>query len=170
MDNFFINIQQVIAETVNSAYVLIIGLMTSLVGYFLPVKETVHILLVFFFLDIIFGYWAARKKGSIDNVKVKFSPKVIWEKTIPKMLVSFLMILTAHMLDAISPIGILTIRESVGWFISGIVLASVWQNFFIVTSWNVVEQLKDVLLNKLRRETGIKEIEDENNKEQKAND
>ena len=37
------------------------GLITSALGYFLPVRDIVHLITIFFILDVAFGYWAARK-------------------------------------------------------------------------------------------------------------
>lgn len=114
-----------------------------------------HILFFFFLLDVIFGYLVARKtRGE------KWQPKIIWEKTIIKMLVASLMVITAHLLDQIAPSSILTIREFVGWFISGIVLSSVWENFYTLTKWKIVVRLHETLKEKLKFENK-EDVEDE---------
>jgi len=123
------------------------GMIGSLVGYFLPIKETVHILCIFFILDVLFGFLVSKKiNGS------KFQVRIIWENTLPKMLISFLVILTAHLLDKIAPLEIFTIRSFVGWFLCGMVLSSVWDNAYKLTKWGVLEKINEKLKNKLNDE------------------
>ena len=133
-------------EMLTKGYAVLIGVISAVAGYFLPVKDTVHIIFVFFIFDVIFGYWAARKK----DPKTRFKAKIIWQKTVPKMLVAFLLVITAHMLDFITPAGIITIRESVGWFVAGLVLSSVWQNMMIVTEWVSIKDLIKLLTDKIK--------------------
>ena len=138
-----------------------LGVFLNIVNYFAPISDTIHVLLVFFVGDILFGFLASKKlRGE------SFNPRKAWEKTIPKMLVSFFVIISAHMLDSISPIGFLTIRESVGWILSGLVLHSVWKNAFIVTKWTALRHigafLSDSLKDKFKVDVDkFKEDEDE---------
>lgn len=123
----------------------VLGVFLSIAHYFAPVADTIHVLLVFFVGDILFGFLASKKlRGE------SFNPRKVWEKTIPKMLVSFFIIISAHMLDSISPIGFLTIRESVGWILSGLVLHSVWKNAFVVTKWTALRHIGAFLSDSLK--------------------
>lgn len=141
----------------------ILGVVLSVVHYFAPVADTIHILFIFFIGDILFGFLAAKKlRGE------RFNPQKVWNKTIPKMLVSFFIIISAHMLDSISPLGFLTIRESVGWILSGLVLHSVWRNAFVFTKWTALRHIGDFLSDSLRTRFNIdvnkfKENENEGN-------
>lgn len=140
-----VRIASILNELFNDVYNLVVGAIFSLFGYFSPIRETMHILFFFFLLDVIFGYLVARKvRGE------KWQPKIIWEKTIIKMLVASLMVITAHLLDQIAPSSYLTIREFVGWFISGVVLSSVWENFHTLTKWKIVVKLNETLKEKLK--------------------
>ena len=138
----------------------VLGVFLSIAHYFAPVADTIHVLLVFFIGDILFGFLASKKlRGE------SFNPKKVWEKTIPKMLVSFFIIISAHMLDSISPLGVLTIRESVGWILSGLVLHSVWKNAFVVTKWTALRHIGAFLSDSLKDKFKIdvnKFKEDEN--------
>lgn len=78
-----------------NAYAMLSGLFMSILGYFLPVKDIVHLLILFFVLDVFFGFWAAKKLR-----KERFSVKIIWSHTIPRMLVSIVLILGAYMWDS----------------------------------------------------------------------
>ena len=139
----------------------VLGVFLSIVHYFAPVADTIHVLLVFFIADILFGFLASKKlRGE------SFNPRKVWEKTIPKMLVSFFIIISAHMLDSISPLGFLTIRESVGWILSGLVLHSVWKNAFVVTKWTALRHIGEFLSDSLKDKFKVdvnkfKEDEDE---------
>lgn len=140
-----VRILAILNELFNDAYNLAVGAVLTLFGYFAPVRETIHILFFFFLLDVIFGYLVARKmRGE------KWQPKIIWEKTMIKMLVASLMVITAHLLDKIAPSSYLTIREFVGWFISGVVLSSVWENFHTLTKWKIIVKLNETLKEKLK--------------------
>lgn len=77
------------------AYAMLSGLFMSILGYFLPVKDIVHLLILFFILDVFFGFWAAKKLR-----KERFSVKIIWSHTIPRMLISIVLILGAYMWDS----------------------------------------------------------------------
>ena len=138
----------------------VLGVFLSIAHYFAPVADTIHVLLVFFIGDILFGFLASKKlRGE------SFNPRKVWEKTIPKMLVSFFIIISAHMLDSISPLGVLTIRESVGWILSGLVLHSVWKNAFVVTKWTALRHIGAFLSDSLKDKFKIdvnKFKEDEN--------
>ena len=150
-----VRIVSILNELFNDVYNLVVGAIFSLFGYLSPIRETMHILFFFFLLDVIFGYLVARKtRGE------KWQPKIIWEKTIIKMLVASLMVITAHLLDQIAPSSILTIREFVGWFISGIVLSSVWENFHTLTKWKIVVRLNETLKKKLKFEN-VENVKDE---------
>ncbi|HZK92853.1 MAG TPA: hypothetical protein VFC67_01495, partial [Prolixibacteraceae bacterium] len=61
----------------------IFALIMTVLGYFTPVKNIVHLLLFFFLLDVIFGYLAAKKLRNET-----FNVKIIWNHTIPRMVIS----------------------------------------------------------------------------------
>lgn len=143
-----INILGVFQEIANDAYLLLMGLFVSLIAFFEPTFDALRVLVVFFLLDVIFGVWNARK-----NEGKKFQARIIWEKTIPKMLVSFLIIISAHMLDCIAPLKSLTITSFVAWFICGVVLSSVWENFYKITKWGAIEQAKEKINEMLKSKT-----------------
>lgn len=155
----------VIAEFFGNLGGWILGVFLSVVHYFAPVADTIHILFIFFISDILFGFLAAKKlRGE------RFNPQKVWNKTIPKMLVSFFIIISAHMLDSISPLGFLTIRESVGWILSGLVLHSVWGNAFVITKWTALRHIGDFLSESLRTRFRVdvnkfKENENEGNQQ-----
>lgn len=145
MERIKMQFWDIIEEFFCNAAGWVLGVFLNIAHYFAPVADTIHVLLVFFIADILFGFLASKKlRGE------SFNPRKVWEKTIPKMLVSFFIIISAHMLDSISPIGFLTIRESVGWILSGLVLHSVWKNAFIVTKWTALRHIGEFLSDSLK--------------------
>ncbi len=143
-----ISILNVIQDITRDVYQMFMGLFGALIAFFEPTLDALRVLVVFFVLDVIFGVWNARK-----NDGKKFQAKIIWEKTIPKMLVSFLIIISAHMLDCIAPLKSLTITSFVAWFICGVVLSSVWENFYKITKWGAIEQAKEKISEVLKSKT-----------------
>jgi phage-related holin len=102
-----------ISELFDNAYAVLCGFFASILGYFLPVRDIVHLLILFFILDVLFGYWAARKLRY-----EKFSVKIIWEHTIPRMLLSIVIILGAYMWDSVFDQNVVCTYKIIGWFIS----------------------------------------------------
>lgn len=148
-DSLFDSIISALAHFVNNAYGLLFGLLTSVIGYFLPVKDIVNLLLLLFFLDVGFGYWAAHKlKGE------KFSVKIIWSHTIPRMLVSIVLIAGAYMWDNTYSQEFLSTYKLIGWFLSGVLLYSIAQNGYKITSWKAFPDMANLIGDKVREKTG----------------
>lgn len=144
-----------------NAYAMLSGLFMSILGYFLPVKDIVHLLILFFVLDVFFGFWAAKKLR-----KERFSVKIIWSRTIPRMLVSIVLILGAYMWDSTYQQDFVSTHKVVGWFISGVLLYSIAENGYHITKWAMFPKLANLIGNKLKDKTGIdlKEQEEANAK------
>jgi hypothetical protein len=69
-----------------------VGALFSIFGFFEPVKDIVHLMVFFFFIDMILGYWAAHKtRGE------RFSARIIWKTTMPRMIISLVLVLGAFM-------------------------------------------------------------------------
>lgn len=126
------------------------GVFMSILGYFVPIHDMVHLLVLFFILDVIFGYWAAKKLR-----KEKFSAKIIWKTTMPRMVISLVLIMGAYMWDTVYSQEFVATYKIIGWFISGVLLASIVQNGYHITNWNIFLGLSDLLKDKFREKTGI---------------
>lgn len=122
-----------------NTYALLAGLIVSFLGYLMPVKDIVHLLVLFFILDVAFGYWAARVlRGE------RFSVKIIWEHTMPRMLVSIVLITGAYMWDKVYDQNIFSTYKIIGWFISGVLLYSIADNGYKVTKWGVFSKIRNL--------------------------
>ncbi|WP_310381852.1 phage holin family protein [Flavobacterium sp.] len=136
-------------------YTVSVGAVVSFIGYLLPVRDIVNLLIGFFIVDVIFGYWAAKKLR-----KERFSVKIIWEHTIPRMLVSVVLITGAFTWDKVYEQDFISTYKIIGWFISGVLLCSIADNGYQITKWSIFPKLGKLLNDKVKESTGL-EINDE---------
>lgn len=126
------------------------GTVTAIIGYFLPIKDLVHLVILFFLLDMMFGYWAARRlRGE------KFSTKIVWRTTFPRMLISLVLIIMAYLWDTTCHQQWLPTYNLIGWFISGVLIFSIAKNGFKITHWQGFLNLENVFRKKFSDETGV---------------
>lgn len=131
-------------------YKAMAGLFMAVVGYFLPIKDIVHLVILFFIIDMLFGYWAARKlRGE------KFSTKIVWQTTFPRMLISLVLILMAFLWDKTFNQQYLPTYTIIGWFISGILIFSIAKNGYKITKWRAFLNIEDLFEKKIKDETGF---------------
>lgn len=129
---------------------MLCGFLMSILGYFLPVKDIVHLLILFFILDVIFGYWAARKLK-----KERFSVKIIWKHTMPRMLLSIILVLGAFMWDDVFKQDLVSTYKIVGWFIAGVLLFSIAENGYLITRWEIFPKIRQLIGKRIQDNTGI---------------
>jgi len=129
---------------------MLCGLFSASIGYFLPVKDIVHLLIFFFIVDVFFGWRKARKLK-----KMKFSTAVIWNTTMPRMGLSILLIMCAYMWDNTFDQNYVSTYKVIGWFISGVILYSIVANMYVLTNWKVFKDLVQIVKNCVKGKTGI---------------
>ncbi len=134
----------------SNVWAVICGLFTACIGYFMPVFDVMLLLIFLFAIDVVFGYWAAKKlRGE------KFSKTIIWKTTMPRMLVSVVLILCFFMWDMTYKQDFVATYRVAGWFISGIIIYSIAQNGYSVTKWEGFPLLGMFLKKKIQDNTGI---------------
>lgn len=125
------------------------GMIGAILGYFLPIKDLVHLVILFFVLDMMFGYWAARKlRGE------KFSTKIVWKTTIPRMLISIVLIIMAYLWDTTCQQIYLPTYNLISWFISGILIFSIAKNGYKITKWEAFPMIGNLFQKRIEKETG----------------
>lgn len=145
---------QAISEILSNFFSAIAGAITVAMSYFLPIKYIVHLLILFFVLDVAFGYWTARKlRGE------KFSAKIIWNTTVPRMVLTLVLVLGTFMWDTVYNQEFFSTYKLVGWFISGLLLLSILQNGYKITKWDALPKLTNLLGDKIREQTSIEATE-----------
>lgn len=136
MNELFKCLERAIYDMTSNFWAVICGFFTSILGYFMPVKDVVHLLVILFILDVVFGYWAAKKlRGE------KFSVKIIWSHTMPRMLISIVLIIGAYMWDHVYNQDFVCTYKIIGWFISGVLLYSIAENGYYITRWGVFKRI-----------------------------
>lgn len=136
------------------------GVLASILGYFLPIKDIVHLIIIFFIIDVVFGYLAARKgkKGE----KERFSVKIIWNHTMPRLLISIIIILGAYSWDKTFEQDFVATYKLIGWFISGVLLFSIVENGYHITKWGILPRIGEMFKTKIKDKTGININNEEN--------
>lgn len=136
---------------------LLSGAFMTALGFLMPVKNIVHLLILFFLLDVVFGYWAARKLR-----KEKFSAKIIWKTTFPRMVISLVLVICAFLWDNVYQQTTFSTYNLIGWFISGVLLASIAINGYYITRWDIFLGLGKFFRDKTKDLTGIEIVNNEN--------
>jgi phage-related holin len=150
MDEILHSIASMLHTIYNKSAPLLSGFFSSIIGYFIPVRDVVHLLLILFVVDVIFGYWAAKKlRGE------RFKVKIIWDSTIPRILTSIVIILGVFMWDNVYNQEMFVGHKIIGWFISGMLLFSIVENGFQITKWSVFGDLLRFIKSKIKEKTGI---------------
>ena len=174
-DNFTIYLRNKILKMLRLIYISsfnlwdwLIAIFISLVGYLSPLKEIAHMMLFFFLVDVIYGWLADRKlnNGEIDPetrqiIRVKFQPNKVWNKTVPRIILSIILLICAFMLDTNTDQEYVSIYKIGGWVISSLLIVSIAKNGYIVTKWEAIPFLGKMLQKKFNDQTGM-EINDEN--------
>jgi len=136
---------------VKGIWEILCGMLGTIIGYFLPVKDMVNFIVLLFVIDVFLGYLAARKlRGE------KFSTRIIWRTTMPRMLVSVLLIIIAYMWDDVFKQDMLQTYNLVGWFIAGVLIFSIAKNGYKITNWNGFLGIENLFKKKIEDETGTK--------------
>jgi len=134
----------------DKTWAYICGAFTSVLGYFLPLKNIVTVLVIFFIVDVIFGCWNAKK-----NKKERIQVKIIWNHTIPRMLASIVLILGAYMWDTTYSQTTVCTYKLIGWFISGMLLYSIAENGYKITKWGIFNRISKQIGKELKNDKRI---------------
>jgi len=154
--SFFSSIIHALQDVCTNGYAMLSGIIISVLGYFLPVSNIVNLLVFFFIIDVAFGYWAANKlRGE------RFSVKIIWSHTIPRMLISIVLIIGSFMWDSVYNQDVICTYKIIGWFISGVLLYSIAENGYKITKWSVFPKIGGLFKKNIKDNTGL-DIGDEN--------
>ena len=117
-------------------YSFIIGALTAIFGYFSPIKDIVNLLLLFFILDVLIGFWASRKLYG-----ERFMVSIVWKHTVPRMILSLILIIGAYMWDSTYQQEYVSTYKIIGWFISGLLLYSIAENAYCITRWTMFKKI-----------------------------
>lgn len=131
------------------------GLFGIILGYFLPIRDIAYWLFIVFIVDMICGYWAAKK---VDNEK--FSPKKVWNTTVMYMLAAIIIISLLYSWDKTFHQETVPTYMLVGWFFGGLLIISIAKNLYKISNWGPLKMVKNIVINLVKKQSGV-EIPDE---------
>lgn len=112
--------------------------------YFLPIRDFVHLLIILLIVDMFVGWWANNKtKGET----FKFSK--FWFKTVPRMLLGTVFLMAVYAYDETYKQEDLSTYIWCGRILTGAVLVSIAQNGYIITRWLPLDEIGNVVKEKL---------------------
>ncbi|MPN14645.1 hypothetical protein SDC9_161972 [bioreactor metagenome] len=145
----------------SNGYAVCSGAIASVLGYFLPIRDPVNLLLIFFVVDCIIGYLKNRKLYN-----QKFSKRKIFETTIPRMMAVTIFMMLLFSLDVTFNQDMVQTYMIVGYFVGGVLLFNIWKNLYELTRWEAFLKIGDILHKSVKDKTGM-DVDNKNNKEAK---
>ncbi|WP_352422262.1 phage holin family protein [Proteiniphilum sp.] len=161
MDNGIMSIEEWLRDIFTNTYSVCAGAVASILGYFLPLKDPVNLLLIFFVVDCIIGYLKNRKL-----YKQKFSKRKIFETTIPRMMAVTIFMMLLFSLDMTFNQDMVQTYMIVGYFVGGVLLFNIWKNLYELTRWDAFLNIGEMLQKNVKDRTGM-DVDNKNNKEAK---
>lgn len=129
-----------LSNSIQDVWIFMWGILAAIIGYFVPIKDMVHLVLILFFVDVLIGFWAAKKLR-----KEPFNPAIIWGKTIPRAAISIIIIMCTMAWDTTFGQNFVSTSGFIAWFISGIIIVSILKNGRKVTNWTPFGTIEDVI-------------------------
>lgn len=123
-----------------------------IIAYFTPVREIIHVMLIFLAIDTISGIWASLK------AREKFESKKL-RKTINKFLWYTIAVMLAWMMERTFSLNWTYLTNIIGGFICFVELKSIFENITRITDEPVFLKLSKII--KRIGTKHIKEIDDE---------
>jgi len=137
---------------------LITQLFVMIIAYFTPIREIVHVMLIFLTIDTISGIWASIK------AKQKFESRKL-QKTILKFLWYTVAVMLAWMMEKTFSLGWANLASITGGFICFVELKSIFENITRITDDYVFLKILKII-----RRIGSKYINEINDKDKSTPD
>lgn len=139
-----ITMDDMISEWLRSAWQTFVAIFIAAIGYFLPVKNIVHVLVLFFVADMVIGYLNAKMyKGE------RFSMSKIWRTTFPRLFLSLIIIVLAYLWDTVYQQDTVCTYRFIGWIISGVLFANIIKNGYYITKWDVFIEIGEFVSSRI---------------------
>ncbi len=137
------------------------GIIATVLGYFLPIRNIIHLILLLFVIDVVIGYIKAHKLTGVN-----FKPKIVWQKTIPRMIFVLILIILTFLWDDVFKQNFVKTYHLIGWFVSGLLIVSIVENMYEITNWHIFTLLGNIIEKHIK--TKIEETEKLEENEKKA--
>lgn len=139
-----------------TVYNFISVIVSPILAYFSPIKGIVHVVIIFFLIDVWYGYRASVKVGKKVEKKIAFEPVLVWKKTMPRLGLSLILLVLAFMLDTETGQTLINTSNIIGYVICFLVFWSILQNGYIVTNWEVIPLIGEAIQKKAEKRLDIK--------------
>lgn len=124
---------------------ILAGALMSVIGFFEPIRNVVHLVIMLSILDFIVGVFVSRKRG------VAIKSKKMW-RTIEKMALELIIILVAFCIDEF--VGYFPIHQAIAWFICGVEFYSILESIAKISDHRVFRVVKGFMSDKIKEKTG----------------
>jgi phage-related holin len=129
------------------------------VSYFTPIREIVHVMLIFLFIDTISGIWASLKSGEkLESSKLR--------KTVYKFLWYTIAVMCSLMMERTFGPSWLRLASIVGGFICSVELTSIFENIARITGDPIFRRLIRII--KKKSAETVQEVSQDENSEIKS--
>lgn len=128
-----------------------------IIAYFTPIREIVHVMLIFLAIDTISGIWASIK------AKQKFESRKL-QKTILKFLWYTVAVMLAWMMEKTFSLGWANLASITGGFICFVELKSIFENITRITDEPIFLKILKIFKRK-----GAETIHEINEEDQESN-
>ena len=108
------------------------------ISYFSPVKDIVHVMLIFILVDFLSGIWASRKLG--EKLKSKK-----FRKTLTKFLWYTIALILSFMMEKTFNLSWANLSAIIGGFICFIELKSIFENITVITGEPVFMRILNII-------------------------
>lgn len=142
-----------LADIIPDGKRLLFGGLTSVLGYFGPIKDMVNFMVALFIIDVVIGYITAKKLR-----KERFQVKIIWEHTMPRLALSLVLTICTYVWDTVYKVEVVSTYAIISWFISGLLIVSIAHNSYKLTKWDAFKTLGTMFERKTKNK--IKQNED----------
>lgn len=132
------------------------AMIVAFAGYFSPLSHVAHLVLIFFAVDVLYGWLADRK---LNNAP--FKPSLVWKKTMPRVLLSITLLILSFIIDKETGQTWIDTYRVVGWAICGLIFMSILKNGYVVTNWMAIKSIDRWAKRKVKEETGLVIKDDE---------
>ena len=130
MENTLRIICKAACDLFSNVYAMVSGFLMAIFGYLFPIFDILLFLTILFALDVFFGAWKSRKLN-----KQRFSWKIVWNTTFPRMAIAFVLIVCAKVWDSIATQTLVDTPKVIGLIFAGALMWSIAENGYYITKW-----------------------------------
>lgn len=129
-----------IGTAITNCYSWLAAILVAWFTYFMPIKDMLGLIILFFTVEMFMGYLAARKlRGE------PFRLSIVFTKTIPRLALVIFMMLGTYLWDVIFSQELVHTYSILGWTICGILLVSIFKKGHTITGWRPFKTISNTI-------------------------